>query len=77
MRWSPGPQLRSGASVRGAIDFVMVEASPRRLLKVAALDYDHLVTVAQLALSSKVVPDESWGRSAEDVVRELMVRATS
>ncbi|HEY3716144.1 MAG TPA: MoxR family ATPase [Jatrophihabitantaceae bacterium] len=71
------PQLRSGASVRGAIDFVLVEASLRRLLEVATLDVEQLITVAELALSSKVVPDESWGRSAEDIVRELTVRLTS
>ncbi len=69
------PHLRSGASVRGAIDFVLVERSMRRLLNVEALDVEQLVAVAELALSSKVVPDESWGRSAEDIVRELTVRA--
>jgi MoxR-like ATPase len=69
------PQLRSGASVRGAIDFVLVEQSMRNLLRVDALDVDRLIAVAELALSSKVVPDESWGRSAEDIVRELTLRA--
>jgi MoxR-like ATPase len=69
------PRLRSGASVRGAIDFVLVASSMRRLLKVDALDTDELVAVAELALSSKVVPDESWGRGVEDVLRELTLRA--
>ena len=68
------PQLRSGASVRGAIDFVLVESSLRQLLG-HELGPDDLGTVAELALSSKVVVDESWGRSAEDVVRELAARA--
>ncbi len=69
------PHLRSGASVRGAIDFVLVERSMRRLLNVQQLDNEQLVAVAELALSSKVVPDESWGRSPEDIVRELTDRA--
>lgn len=68
------PQLRSGASVRGAIDFVLVERSMRRLLNVEALDEEQLVAVAQLALSSKVVPDESRGRTTEEIVRELTLR---
>ncbi len=71
------PHLRSGASVRGAIDFVLVERSMRRLLDVEALNVEQLVAVAELALSSKVVPDESWGRSSEDIVRELTVRVAS
>lgn len=69
------PHLRSGSSVRGAIDFVLVEHSMRRLLNVDDLDLEQLVAVAELALSSKVVPDESWGRGAEDIVRELTVQA--
>jgi MoxR-like ATPase len=68
------PHLRSGASVRGAIDFVLVERSMRHLMNVEALDVEQLVAVAGLALSSKVVPDESWGRSTEDILRELTVR---
>lgn len=69
------PQLRTGASVRAAIDFVLVEAELRRLLGLQALGLEQLGTVAELALSSKVAVNESWGRTAEDVVRELTVRA--
>jgi MoxR-like ATPase len=69
------PQLRSGASVRAAIDFVLVERSMRTMLRRPALDAEQLVLVGQLALSSKVVADESWGRSSDDIVRELVVRA--
>lgn len=65
------PHLRSGSSVRGAIDFVLVEAAMRRLLGVPDLDPDQLGTVAELTLSSKVAVDESLGRSAEEIVRDL------
>jgi MoxR-like ATPase len=69
------PQLRTGASVRAAIDFVLVEAELRRLLGLQSLGPEQLGTVAELALSSKVTVDESWGRTAEDVVRELTAHA--
>jgi MoxR-like ATPase len=69
------PQLRTGASVRAAIDFVLVEAELRRLLGLQSLRPEQLGTVAELALSSKVAVDESWGRTAEDVVRELTAHA--
>lgn len=67
--------LRSGSSIRGAIDFVLVERSLRELTEVTDLDVAQLTTVAELALSSKIVAEESWGRSAEDIVRELVARA--
>jgi MoxR-like ATPase len=70
------PQLRTGASVRAAIDFVLVEAELRRLLGLQSLAPEQLGTVAELALSSKVTVDESWGLTAEDVVRELTARVT-
>jgi MoxR-like ATPase len=71
------PQLRNGSSVRGAIDLVLVEKSLRRLLGRPTLDVEQLVHAAQLSMSSKIVIDESWGRSAEDVVRELTMHALS
>ncbi len=70
------PELRTGASVRAAIDFVLVEAELRRLLGLQSLAPEQLGTVAELALSSKVAVDESWGRTAEDVVRELTAHVT-
>lgn len=63
--------LRFGASVRGAIDFVRVERSMRELTGAPPMQVDHLVRVAELALSSKVAVDESMGRTAEDIVSEL------
>lgn len=68
------PQLRTGASVRAAIDFVLVEAQLRRLLGLQSLAPEQLGTVAELAMSSKVAVDEAWGQTAENVVRELTMR---
>lgn len=70
------PHLRFGSSVRGAIDFVRVERTLRALSQVPPLDVAHLVRVGQLSFSSKVGVDESWGRGADDIVREL-VEATA
>lgn len=67
--------LRFGASVRGAIDFVRVERSMRDLTGAQPLHADHLVRVAELALSSKIAVDESLGRTAEDIVAELTIEA--
>jgi MoxR-like ATPase len=69
------PGIRRGASVRGAIDFVLIEQSLRQLTGGTALTAAHLARVAELALSSKIVPDETWGRSAEDLARELVLGA--
>jgi len=69
--------LRSGSSVRGAIDFVLVEDALRTMTHVTDLSIEQLTRVGELTLSSKVVPDESWGRTAEDIVRELVAGATS
>jgi len=69
------PGIRRGASVRGAIDFVLIEQSLRQLTGDTALTAAHLARVAELALSSKIVPDEAWGRSAEDLARELILGA--
>jgi MoxR-like ATPase len=69
------PGIRRGASVRGAIDFVLIEQSLRQLTGDTALTATHLARVAELALSSKIVPDETWGRSAEDLARELILGA--
>lgn len=71
------PQLRFGSSVRGAIDFVSVEGALRVLTGETATSASHLVGVAELALSSKIAVDESWGRSAEDLVRELVLGAAT
>jgi hypothetical protein len=61
--------------VRGAIDFVLIEHALRELTGRHALTAGHLARVAELALSSKIVPDEPWGRSAEDLARELTLGA--
>jgi MoxR-like ATPase len=69
------PGVRWGSSVRGAIDFVLIEHSLRVLTGDTALTAAHLARVAELALSSKIVPNETWGRSAEDLARELTLAA--
>jgi MoxR-like ATPase len=69
------PGVRWGSSVRGAVDFVLIERSLRELTRDTALTAAHLARVAELALSSKIVPDETWGRSAEDLAREVTLAA--
>jgi MoxR-like ATPase len=73
------PDLRTGASVRGAIDLVLVasELAAIRHLPLGgeaggrALDAV-LVEAAHLALSSKVVVDEGADRQPEEVLTEIV-----
>jgi len=64
------PGLRSGSSVRGAIDLVLVAQA---LAELSGIDPLHgpLLDAAMLALTSKIVPDEISGLTAEDVVAEI------
>jgi MoxR-like ATPase len=65
------PDLRSGSSVRGAIDFVLLVAELAKLRSVGPLDAGVTLDAAQLALSGRVRVREGSSRSAEEVVEEL------
>jgi MoxR-like ATPase len=59
--------LRSGASIRAAIDLVLVAGALTGLAPVRG----SLLDAAVLAVSSKVVADEVTQRTADDVIREI------
>jgi MoxR-like ATPase len=69
------PALRSGCSVRGAIDLVLLVAALRELGGGAAHD-DDLGAAAELALSSKVVVDEAHGGTAEEAIADILADVT-
>src|ERR1700712_5570067 len=66
--------LRSGSSVRGAIDFVLLVTELAALRGVAPLDGGVTLDAAQLALSGGVRVREGSNRLAEDIVEELWRR---
>jgi Mg-chelatase subunit ChlD len=70
------PDLLRGASVRGAIDVVLVVRELAELEDLELREFDGRMPEAVLraclvALSGRVTVRESCGRSAEDVIREL------
>ncbi len=68
------PDLRTGSSVRGAIDFVMVAGELAELRGLAMLDPGVTLDAALLSMSGRIRLREGSGRSAEDVVTELWDR---
>ena len=68
------PDLRTGSSVRGAIDFVMVAGELAELRGLAVLDPGVTLDAALLSMSGRIRLREGSGRSAEDVVTELWDR---
>lgn len=62
--------LRSGASVRGAIDLVLVAHALAELDDTPAMT-SSLLEAAVLAVGSKVVADEISDRTSDEVVREI------
>jgi MoxR-like ATPase len=68
------PALRTGSSVRGAIDFVLVAQQLAGLEeRTDPIDRELLRTAAKLALSGKIALDEaSANGTVEDVVAELL-----
>ena len=65
------PDLRTGSSVRGAIDLTMIAAELKSLRGVTATEASVTRDAAQLALSGRVRIREGCGRSAEDIIDEL------
>ncbi len=68
------PDVRTGSSVRGAIDFVLVAAELAALRDLDAVDPGVTLDAALLALSGRVRLREGGGRTADDVVTELWDR---
>ena len=68
------PDLRSGSSVRGAIDVVMVARELASLRGREVMDPSVTLDAAQLALSGRIRLREGCGRGVEDVVAELWQR---
>jgi MoxR-like ATPase len=66
--------LRSGSSVRGAIDFVLLVRELADIRGVEPLDGGVTLDAAQLALSGRVRVREGSNRLAEDIVEELWRR---
>jgi MoxR-like ATPase len=68
------PDLRTGSSVRGAIDFVLVTHELASLRDRAPTDPTVTLDAALLSLSGRVRVREGSGRTGEDVVEELWRR---
>ncbi|UDY37780.1 AAA family ATPase [Dermatobacter hominis] len=68
------PDLRTGSSVRGAIDFVLVATELAALRGREVVDPGVTLDAALLALSGRVRLREGGARTAEDVVTELWTR---
>ena len=68
------PDVRTGSSVRGAIDLALVAEELGALRGRGPQDPDVTLDAALLALSGRIRVREGSSRSAEDVVRELWNR---
>lgn len=68
------PDVRTGSSVRGAIDFALVAVELAGLRGHPPLDRDVTLDAALLALSGRVRLREGSSRTAEEVVVELWER---
>ena len=68
------PDVRTGASVRGAIDLTLVAGELATLRDAAPMDPAVTLDAALLALSGRIRLREGCGRSAEEVVTELWER---
>ncbi len=66
--------IRTGSSVRGAIDFVMVADELAALRAVEVLDPSVTLDAAQLALSGRIRLREGGSRTPEDIDAELWRR---
>jgi MoxR-like ATPase len=66
--------IRTGSSVRGAIDFTLLATRLAALRDLPVTDPGVTLDAAQLALSGRIRVREGCGRSAEDLVAELWAR---
>ena len=67
-------EIRTGSSVRGAIDFVMVLKELAELRGTATLEPSVTLDAAMLALSGRIRITEGGSRTAEELVTELWER---
>ncbi|MCX6525985.1 MAG: MoxR family ATPase [Actinobacteria bacterium] len=67
-------EIRTGSSVRGAIDFVMVLRELASLRGTSTQDSSASLDAALLALSGRIRINESGSRTAEELVTELWER---
>jgi len=68
------PDLRTGSSVRGAIDLALVAGELADLRGLGVMDPSVTLDAALLALSGRIRLREGCGRSAEEIVTELWER---
>jgi len=66
--------IRTGSSVRGAIDLVLIAHELATLRERGPLSADVSLDAAQLALSGRIRVREGSSRRAEDIVHELWLR---
>jgi MoxR-like ATPase len=71
------PAVRSGSSVRGAIDMVRLARGLERLRGTGELDRGDLLDAAVAALSGRIRVHEDQDRGAEEVIAELLEQALS
>ncbi len=69
------PAVRTGASVRGAIDMVRLARGLQELRDQSPLERDGLLDAAVAALSGRIRVHEDQDRTAEEVIAELLERA--
>jgi len=69
------PDLRFGASVRGAIDYARLVPELAEVRAVPADDWQAGLDAAQTTLSGRVRPHESCQRSADQIIEEIFRRA--
>ncbi|MGI8711607.1 MAG: AAA family ATPase [Solirubrobacteraceae bacterium] len=69
------PAVRSGASVRGAIDMVRLARGLERVRSQVPLERDGLLDAAVAALSGRIRVHEDQDRTAEEVIAELLEQA--
>ncbi|HTO00486.1 MAG TPA: AAA family ATPase [Microthrixaceae bacterium] len=68
------PEVRTGSSVRGAIDFVVLTAPLASLRDVDPLDGGVTLDAALLSLSGRIRVREGAARSPEEILTELWTR---
>jgi MoxR-like ATPase len=71
------PDLRSGASVRGAIDYARLVPELAEIRAVPADDWQVGLDAALTTLSGRVRRHESCSRSADQIVEEIFRRVRS
>jgi hypothetical protein len=71
------PEVRMGASVRGAIDLALLAEGLRKLRAQREFDRDTVLDAALTALSGRIRVEDGVARTAEDIITELVDRLWS